>query len=267
MNVLSAAEKAAFDRDGFVRVPGAFSSSDAAAMRDVVWTELARRGIERHDRSTWTVPFPDHLQHLRKRSEFRAIGSERTLGAIDDLLGESEWTPPRDWGAFFLTFPAPEPWNVPARGWHIDAPYDDPLDPPHGLKVHAIFGDIAPRAGGMPVIAGSHRAVSSYFARDPVRPNDPAARTRKRLLASHPWFVALQTDGEPRERIANFMEREADVFGAPVRVVELAASAGDVILRHPPPLHALSHNARDQPRVLLPQAPRTHAGAWVARPA
>jgi hypothetical protein len=37
---------------GYVRVAGAFTSVQAASMRDVVWDALARDGIVRNDPST-----------------------------------------------------------------------------------------------------------------------------------------------------------------------------------------------------------------------
>jgi hypothetical protein len=46
-----------------------------------------------------------------------------------------------------------------ADGWHVDADCTGPLSPPESVKVHAMFGDVAPRAGGMNIISGSHRLV------------------------------------------------------------------------------------------------------------
>ncbi|MGH9245734.1 MAG: hypothetical protein ACRD29_15735 [Acidimicrobiales bacterium] len=95
-------------------------------MRDVVWEELERRGILRHEPRTWTVEIPDHLQHLKSRPEFRAVGTDRTTGAIADLLGLDHPVHPGDWGAFFLLFPTPRRWTVPWRSWHADHAWSDP---------------------------------------------------------------------------------------------------------------------------------------------
>ncbi len=138
-----------FQTHGWVRIPGAFSPQEAAAMRDVVWRALAAVSIQRDDPTTWRTERPDHLQHLKSDPVFRAVGSNLTLAAIDEALGGQPWRRPSDWGAFFLVFPTGRPWNVPADGWHVDAGYTGPLSPPKGVKVHAIFGDVAPRAGGM----------------------------------------------------------------------------------------------------------------------
>jgi hypothetical protein len=148
---------------------GAFSSEEAAAMRDVVWRALAAVGIRRDDPSTWRKERPDHLQHLKSDPVFRAVGSNLTVAAIDEVLAGQPWRRPLDWGAFFLVFPTARPWNVPADGWHIDAGYTGRLSPPKGTKVHAMFGDVAPPAGGMNIISGSHRLVQRWFLEYPAR--------------------------------------------------------------------------------------------------
>jgi hypothetical protein len=263
MTVLSAADRAAFMDTGFVRVRGAFDGADAASMRDVIWTHLERRGIRRDDASTWTDEAPSHLQPLKAMACFRAIGTERTIDAIDDLLGADTWDRPPNWGAFFLTFPAARPWTVPTGPWHIDAPYTDPLAPLHGLKVHALLGDIAPRAGGMTVLEGSHRAVARFAEVHPPEPATTMARMRKALLRSDPWFRELTAPGgDPSDRIARFVDSTAEVLGVPVRVTELTADAGDVILIHPLLLHARPTNAGTRPRFLLNKDLRTRTASW-----
>jgi hypothetical protein len=249
--VLSPADLEHFADRGYVRVGGAFTSVQAAAMRDVVWEALARDGVFRDDPSTWTVEAPSHLQHLKRNPVFDAVGSERTIAAIDQLLGAGQWRRPADWGAFFLMFPTSRVWNVAVRSWHVDHDYLDPQVPLSELKVHALFGDIEPRAGGMHVLAGSHHVVAGYFARHPAAPGSSGARLRKSLMASHPYLVALETDGEPAARITRFMERDEEIDGVRVRVVELTATAGDVVLMHPLLLHSRPTNAGRAPRFLL----------------
>jgi hypothetical protein len=258
---LSAADLEHFADRGYVRVRAAFDDAAAAAMRDVVWDALAAVGVDRDDPSTWTDESPSHLQSLKKAGAFRAVGSARTLGAIDDVLGAGAWNRPRDWGAFFVLFPTRREWSVPHRTWHLDAPYDDPLTPPAGLKVHAMFGDVAPWAGGMTIVAGSHRVVSDYIGREPPQPDESAAAVRKRVMRSHPWLEALETKtpGDAPSRITRFFDNDEDVFGVRVRVVELTADAGDVILMHPLLLHTRPTNAGRYPRFLLNKDLRTGA--------
>src|SRR5687767_11317820 len=103
--VLTDHEKAAFADNGYVRVPGAFSVETARLLRDRVWEALGPSGIDRHRPETWAVESPAHLQQLKRLPEFAGIGTPRTVGAIDDILGADEWDVPRDWGAFFVLFP------------------------------------------------------------------------------------------------------------------------------------------------------------------
>lgn len=248
---LTAEDHTQFDECGWVRIPHAFAADAAAAMRDVVWRALEKRGTLRDDPSTWTVEAPFHLQGLKGAPQFGAVGTTRTLAAITEVLGTEDWPRPRDWGAFFLLFPAPRPWNVPHAAWHIDAPYDDPLAPPAGLKVHALFGNVEPRAGGMTVIEGSHRVVAHVMSTSPPPAGTSAARIRKHLMASDPWFKELSTPGDPPQRIAQFADTTTEVFGAQVRVAEMTGHGGDVILMHPLLLHTRPTNAGSQPRFLV----------------
>jgi len=240
-----------FDTHGWVRVEGAFSAEDAAAMRRVVWRALEERGIRENDPSTWQTERPQHLQHLKADQAFQAVGSRRTLAAIDEVLRHRAWRRPSDWGAFFLVFPAARTWDVPGDTWHLDADYAGPLVPPKGVKVHAMFGDVAPRSGGMLILSGSHRLVHRWFSEHPPRPGARSAELRKSVL-SHPYLRALCTPGDPADRIARFQERVEEIDGIPLQVRENTAAAGDVILMHPLLLHALpvSHLGT-APRFLL----------------
>ena len=243
-----------FRRHGWVRVNAAFSVDAAAAMCDVIWQALASAGICRDDRSTWTTPRPEHLQHLKSDPVFAAIGSERTIGAIGGVLEGQPWQRPRAWGAFFLQFPVQREWDVPSAGWHLDGDYLGPLIPPSGVKVHAMLNDVGPRCGGVNVLSGSHRLVHKWFADNP-----PAHGTRgqqfRKSLQRHPYLRDLCTAGGPQARVDRFHERVEEVDGIELQVVENTASAGDVILMHPLLLHAGAPAAHlgAQPRFLLNQ--------------
>jgi hypothetical protein len=189
-------------------------------------------------------------------ADFSCLGEQ-----IDDLLGAGAWAVPRDWGSFFLLFPAVRAWTVPTGAWHVDAPYSDPLTPPAGLKVHSLLGEVAPRAGGMTVVVRSHYVVARFAEAEPPSPGESTTHVRKRLLRSDPWLRSLGVDADPDERIARFVDSEHDVFGVPVRVTELTGQAGDVILIHPLLLHARPTNAGGVPRLLLNRDLRTHEQA------
>ena len=220
-------------------------------MRDATWRTLESRGIMRDDRRTWRREFPDHLQHLRGHPAFRAISNARTFDAIEALMGAGRWQAPNDWGGFFLLFPAGRPWEVPTKSWHIDAAYTAPLTPLPGLKVHAMYGDVMPRAGGMTIVGGSHRIVAGWFEEHPPAPGARGATLRHEVMRSVAYLRDLQTDGDRQARIERFHEREEIVDGVPVRVVEMTAAAGDLLLMHPLLLHTRPTNAGTEPRFLL----------------
>jgi hypothetical protein len=251
MLVLSAADLEHFADRGYVRVSGAFTPHQAEAMRAAVWDQLQHRGIRRDDPSTWTVESPDHLQDLKQHPAFRAVGSGRTIGAIDQLLGTAGWRRPADWGACFILFPTEREWTVSTNTWHADHDYTELLDPPRELKVHTLFGDVEPRAGGMQILAGSHRVVAAFVRTHPPAPTKRAAQIRKAMMRSHPYLAGLERDGDPQERIRMYMERDENVDGVPLRVVELTGEAGDVVLIHPLVLHTRPTNAGRAPRFML----------------
>ena len=235
---------------GWMRVRAAFSSDEAAAMREAVWNALADIGISRTDPSTWTRERPERLQPVKSDPAFRAVGSARLLDAIDAALEGQAYEPPKNWGACFLAFPSDQPWTVPSSGWHIDANYLSALSPPAGVRTHALFGDVAPRAGGSLIVSGSHRLVHKYFDDHPPPPGTRGA-TYRTLLQGHPYLRDLHTEGDAGERAARFMNRAEAHDGIPLQVVENTGSAGDVIVLHPLVLHVAAPNTGSAPRFLL----------------
>jgi hypothetical protein len=238
-----------FCAHGWMRVR-AFSSDEAAAMRAAAWRALAEIGIRESDRSTWTRERPEHLQRLKENPAFQAVGSARLLKAIDAALEGQAYEKPKNWGALFLAFPSRHAWCVPSRGWHIDANYLSALSPPAGVRTHALFGDVAARAGGTLIVSGSHRLVHRYFKDNPAPPAARGAGYRK-LLQGHPYIRALHTEGDMDERATRFIGRAEEHGGISLRVVENTGAAGDVILLHPLVLHVATPNTGKAPRFLL----------------
>jgi Phytanoyl-CoA dioxygenase (PhyH) len=241
-----------FRTNGWVRIPAAFSSTDAAAMCDAIWSGLARASIDREDPATWTKERPEHLQHLKQDPVFRAIGSARTTSAIDAALEGQPWEMPGDWGAFFLQFPTGSEWSVPSSGWHLDGNYTGRLTPPCGVMVHAMLTDVAPRCGGVNILSGSHRLVHKWFS-EHVPPQGSRAAQLRRSLERHPYLRDLCTPGDTQARITRFHERVEEIDGIPLQVIENTATAGDVILMHSLLLHAAKPDAHlgTQPRFVL----------------
>lgn len=250
-----------FNEHGWVCVAHAFWPEEAAAMREAVWRALADAGIRRDEPSTWTIERPTHLQGLKDDPVFRAVGSEAILAAIDIILDGRDYDAPKNWGAVFVAFPGKDSWGIPASGWHIDALYTSGLMPPGGVKTIALFGDVAPEAGGTQILGGSHRLVHRWFKENPPPPGARGADMRK-LLQSHPYIRDLHTIGDEEERIARFMGREEVIDDIPLRVVECTGSAGDVYLLHPLLLHVAATNAGDYPRFMLSGGVTTDRWGW-----
>ncbi len=72
-------------------------------------------------------------------------------------------------------------------------------------------------------------------------------------MRSNDYLRELGTDrrGRPGRTHRPVRRRDEVVDGMPVQVVELTATAGDVILIHPLVLHTRPTNAGSQPRFLL----------------
>jgi hypothetical protein len=239
-----------FRERGFMRVRGAFSGHEAAAMRAAVWRVLQRSNIREGDPATWTTERPTHLQELKDDPIFGAAWGPRTRAAIGQILECASCPSPRSWGGFFITFPHAGEWNVPWRAWHVDARYTSTLAPPEGVRLHALMGEVEPRSGASVLLAGSHKLLHRWFKNHPPQPGARGIDHRKSLM-SHPYIRDLHEEAGADERIARFMERAEEHDGTELQVVENIGAAGDVILVHPLLLHTASLNAGRAPRFLL----------------
>ena len=244
-----------------MRVRQAFSVDAAAAMRDVVWAGLAGAGIRRDAPSTWTIERPTGLQTLKTDPVFGAVGGERLLATVGDILGTQSYEKPKNWGALFIAFPSEGDWEVPASGWHTDANYRSQLWPPKGVAIHSLFGDILPRSGATLILSGSHRLIHQWFQQNPAPAGAKSADMRK-LLQRHPYIRDLHTEGDAEARIARLMFQAEEVDGIPLQVIENTGAAGDVILLHPLLMHVAARNTGAAPRFLLSGGITTDMAGW-----
>jgi len=251
--MLSERDRAEFAERGVVWLRGAFSPDDAARMRRRVWARLARSGVTEDDPATWASADVTGLsRRVRRDRVFAALGSPVVRGAVDDLLGQDAWDPPREWGTILVTFPGQgRAWVLPARGWHADYGWDRDPEPLFGVKVFAFFAGVRPRGGGTLVITGSHRVVARFAALLP--PDQPyEGHLLGRYLRCDDWFRALSRPGDDDfGRAARFMDREHHSDGTAVQVIELTGQPGDVVLTHPWVLHSGSPNTGGYPRMML----------------
>jgi hypothetical protein len=78
---------------------------------------------------------------------------------------------------------------------------------------------------------------------------------RKRFIRRHPWFRALATEDEDGAgRIKQFMVDGDEIDGVRVRVAELTANAGDLVVMLPWTMHSLSRNCVATPRFMVTQS-------------
>jgi hypothetical protein len=252
--MLTADQRAEFDEKGFVRIPGAFSRDQAAAMEARVWAWLERRyAISRTDPASWNVSAPTGLQGLKRQPVFEAIGSETTCGALDALLGPGAWKRPRDWGGFLVNFPSGGNWSVPSRVWHTDFGFQGPLDRPFGALVFSFLSDVPPGSGGTVVVEGSHRVIRRYLVEHPRAARASMKMVRQALMQSDSWLVGLASKAEDPARVGRLMRAGAVVADVRVRVVELAGEAGDLVIGHNWLLHAGAPNCGSRPRIMRVQ--------------
>ncbi|MGC4044646.1 MAG: phytanoyl-CoA dioxygenase family protein [Armatimonas sp.] len=245
-----------FDATGILRLPGAFSLSDAQQMQTRLWEQLkAKYGIQSDDSNTWTVSQPTGFQSLTRSSAFAAFGSPDVLRAIDTVLGQN-WQRPEQWGTPLITFPRPEDtaWSLPGRLWHLDFPARrnaDNILP--GLRAFAILAPVAPRNGATLVLEGSHRLIERLV--DSGEAGEGHSSTiRQKLARKHPWLRTLWSDNDSPDRIPTYMDEGVVIDGIPLKVAELTGEAGEAILMHPWTFHTASPNCGTTPRMILNQS-------------
>jgi hypothetical protein len=237
---------------GTARIPGVVDRDAVEHMAATVWDSLAARGIDRRRRQTWPTGYLGKHQTLRKRRTFDAFGDAPTSAIVDELLGAERWRNDAPWGPALVTFPEPGPWAVPHRMWHFDLPA---RGNPDELAVVRLFGyvtDIAAGGGATVVVEGSHELVRRMVAISPTRDVGGSAGLRRRLSAHHPWFRALLREGGDRTR--QFMVDGDEIDCVRVRVVELTAEAGDVVVMLPWTMHSLAMNCAAVPRFMVTQS-------------
>ncbi len=260
-----------FIERGYVRVEAAFPREAALRAQEDVWERLAGFGVEHNDPATWTQPMV-HLKENLDTPAFRACKTQRLKDVVEDLVGKDRWLT-RDvdygWGWWPVNFAlgADGPWEIPIEGWHWDGHHFRHYvnAPDQGLLLLCIFSDIEPKGGATLIAEGSHQTVARYLNRLPDGIDLVAGIGE--CLASHPWladltnrplspstcydrerFARWQQSGD---RVERFMNRTfVDDDGFRLRVVEAAASAGDIFACHPFLFHCRSQNSRRTPRFL-----------------
>jgi hypothetical protein len=253
-----AEQERSFERDGVVRLPGAFTADQAAAMVDAVWHFFERRSdVRRDDTASWT-PHPGvSIKRLKRNPVFDPLlGNDTVRAALDGIFGLAGWAPPGPGAQVMVTFPNPDagPWRVPSELWHMDCGFDTPTWPPFAVKLFACMGEVRPRGGATFALAGSHRLVEPFGATLDVDDRGGNKRTWGRFMRQTEWLTSLATPGPEPERTERLLAEESEVDGTPVRVVEMCGDPGDVYVTHLHVFHCASANVSDRPRLMLGKA-------------
>ena len=263
--MLTTAQRQAFDVQGFVRIPGAFSRTEAQAMEDQMWSVLKQKyGASPNDPATWPTQHVSGLQPFKRLTVFDAIGGQTTQDTINDLLGEGRWKTPKDWGQFLVTFPTPGPWTVP-NGWHTDFNFQSSQEGLSGLLMFSFLADVAPQGGGTAVLNGSHHLIQRFVATQPPETCTTAKRGRKAFLRSDPWLQDLAANEASPDRVARFMAAEHVIDGIPVQASELSGKAGDIVICYPLLLHSTAPNCGQRPCFMRVQRIRLVEGHQAER--
>jgi hypothetical protein len=248
--MLTQEQLAIFNAQGFVRLTGAFTASEAKAMEDRLWQALANKhGVCRADTSTWQVPAGMGLQSLRASRVFDPILGGALRAALEHLLGAGCWQPPRHGASFLVAFPQ-RPGIRSRANFHTDFPYALPATRLCGALVFAFIGSVPPATGGTLVLAGSHQLIARFLETRPHLKRLKMKVTRTALLDSDPYLRSLRGSWTDEDWVAALPFEEADVSGLPVRMVELTGQPGDVIIGHPWLLHSGAPNRGKQPRFM-----------------
>src|SRR6266852_7102226 len=250
--MLTPEQRDEFRRVGILRLPGAIASRDAKEMCESVWSALRRRYDVRRDApDTWGARRITGTHDLPKGAAFAQVGSPAVREALDDLLGRRNWEPPERWGSLLVAFPeSRERWTVPHQGWHLDFPATRSLQGLFAVRIFTCLAKLPPGGGGTLFVAGSHRLVDTLPRKENVE-RLRSADARKALIRSCPWVEALCSADGTDGRVQRFVERGEAFDDAELRVVQMTAEPGDVVLTHPYLLHAGAKNCSSGPRIVL----------------
>ncbi len=241
-----------FDETGIVRLDGALSADQAAAIRDTVWRFVERRTETRlADPSTWSTRLLVSFKALKGRHVFAPfIDNSSVREALDAIFAPGGWEPPKVPGAqILLTMPGPGPWAMP-NGWHMDCGFEQPTWPVFAVKLFAFFDDVEPEGGGTLLLSGSHRLVERY-AQGLPEPTSGNGVTWGRFMKQDPWLDQLRRGGTPDNPRRELLDTDHDIDGIPLRAVELTGRPGDVVITHLHIFHTGAPNVLNRPRQML----------------
>ena len=181
--MLAAAQLDELRTRGLTYIHALISAEQAAAIEDRIWAFLARRGIDRADRSTWPPGgLMSKVQGLRQARVFAPFAHAALFAVVDQLLGVGTWTKPREEGQALISFPQPDPWEIPHKTWHFDLPAKGVIDTFQAVRLFGYAATVAPRGGATLLVEGSHELVRRMVERSPNQNAGQSADVGRRLV-------------------------------------------------------------------------------------
>lgn len=215
--VLGTEEIDSFLHQGYVVLRSGVPEDTVSAVTEAIWRRI---GFGPADKAEWPTQMV-HIWEAYASPPFSEAWTDRVIGAIDDLVGENRYDPPRWLGYWPILFPEPDGYRqAPAQSFHIDGQhFRRHLDSPErALIALFVFTDAGPDSGGTEVRPGSHVDVARAIAA-----SEPAGMTSLDAVAA-----ALESERP---------------------TAQLTTRAGDVVLMHPFLLHRSGKHHGATPRV------------------
>jgi hypothetical protein len=161
-----------FMRDGFVTLRSAVPDDLVARCYSEITSELARRGVDLSDSSTWSRPVVRFT--CPESPSFAEAGTRPVLWTLyDELLGPGTWWQRQGvGGTIAVRFPSlADPGDA---GWHVDGSYEGPdgglrlnvASKARGLLCLFLFSDVSVDDAPTELKVGSHLDVPPLLAPD-----------------------------------------------------------------------------------------------------
>jgi len=195
-----------FERDGYVVLRSAVPADVVTQARAEIAAELAGRGVDLHDSSTWSEPVV--RINCPETPTFAVAGTQPILwDTYDALLGPGTWWKRQGvGGTVAVRFPSEvDPGDA---GWHVDASYEGPdgglwlnlASRARGLLCLVLFSDVGADDAPTELKVGSHLDVPPLLA--------SAGEPGMHFVALAGWFLPATF-----ERASAFATgRAGDVF-------------------------------------------------------
>ncbi len=170
--MLTGAQREQFVRDGFVKLPNAFSTETATEARALLWRAT---GCDPEARETWTRPVI-RLGDFAQEPFRQAVNTATLHAAFDELVGAGRWVQRESLGGFPVRFPHPD--DPGDTGWHVDASFA-PKEPAaasyldwrinlkskgRALLMLFLFSDVGEEDAPTRIRLGSHLRVPQLLA-------------------------------------------------------------------------------------------------------